>query len=367
MLNRLLTNNMTKTGAQNSHKFRNFYRLVSTITLSFCISTNSFAVSPSVTFFSDDVSDSFSQNWVAQNPNTISWLNYQIGKSPSEQQIQNLNRILEEAQKSFLNHDIANSNLIFKKIIQESNKADWEDEQRKVIAYAWLRYIEQNRNQKDLKQKELKKLAEFAYDVSPAKELFSPRLIEEFEKAKSRIEFKKLTVKSFKDLEKFQVLKIDGKPIFIKDTVVIKVPSGIHRFSVYANNSLSTVQVLKTEQFLKSDLKYKKLVSGTCEQPEITNSEALKTSKSNFIILSETCALECSDLKCQNLAQTKKIDLKPDFSDSKNIVFKPEQASNKNSKKWWWIAGAVIVAGITTAVVLNQNKSTDPTPSHKSE
>ena len=173
------------------------------------------------------------------------------------------------AQDLYLSGEETQAIEAFRKITLLALSADWDEEDRRIILYSFLRQAQLEKN-KDKKQALLLSAVEFALFKINDKNysdyrLFPPPFMEQLEDIQSNSNDITINWKRF--FPDHEIVLINGKQISTEEPLVI--PKGSYRISVFSSSHSSWSKNINLADLFTMRLKFKALTKGFCEKAKI--------------------------------------------------------------------------------------------------
>ncbi len=254
-----------------------------------------------------------------------------------------LSLILKKAQFEFLKGSLIKSKKEFKNIIELRFKNDWNNEQQKIIHYAFLRLAQLERN-KQKRVKILKDALFFNNKIKPNNQLFPPSLINEYATTKAQLNVQIWPLPDNYNL--FDQVLINGNSIESASGFLKKEMSTI-RISFLSNKWSPQTFVTNTKNLKSLKLQKQPMVTGNCHNPTFHHTELINTSPLIF------------DKGCVGKTQTLMSSIEPNTKNLTNQSKTQSMSFYKN--KWFWIGLSVVAVGLT-AYQIDQNNRNGQTP-----
>lgn len=290
----------------------------------------------SVVIQSEDTTNFEYQKHLTEHPTQMSFVQYHSGLVNNQKD--KILGELKKAQFEFLEGTLEKSQRHFRNIVQLQHKANWDEQERKAIHFAFLRLAQLAKNQ--IKQKSLLLQAiSFDPDLKIDEDIFPPPLVTRFLTLSRGL--KKQVWPLPKGSEVFDKILVNGKKRR-GDSSFIELPKGPHRIQFLSNRYLPVHFVIKSQELEALKLPIKPLATGPCQSPHFDKS----LSHSNqFIYLKQQCTGQFNPFSEPNVAIRNLPSLKP----------KKEKAFYQS--KWFWIGFSVLASGIAISHYNNQNKN----------
>ncbi len=300
-------------------------------------------------------------------------------KTPRPIEIQSL---LKQAQIDFLSYEPERSKKNFRRITEYMHTFDWNEEERKIIFYSLFRLAQLEKN---LQKKELllKEALVFGMGLKIDLQIFPPPLVNSYLHLKKNTSFVSLDLKKL--FPWHEIVLINGKVYFHKQTVTL--PYGIYRVSTFSSSHEARTQILSLSHFALKALKTPPLVSGSCQKPVFNPKGGLFSSHSTGPVVTkseEVFPLESPNKDninpqgstlnqaqihilfpnfCvwnslqQKIAQVKKNVLPANIIGGEQLE-EPEKSSQWGTEEWFLLGAVLLVVGVTTVIVLEEDKKT---------
>lgn len=247
---------------------------------------------------------------------------------------------IQKAQELYLSGTIPSAKQAFQNITQMAHAADWEEEDRRIMLYAFLRRA-QLEEQPDIKRAFLLSAVQFSRkSITPEKAdytLFPPPLTEEFNTLlKNQVFFTVLWKEIFPEHE---IILINGKRVSVRTS--IEIPEGVYRITALSSSHTPWSQAISLSRLIARPVHTKTLTTGTCQTLKI----ASRWKRPSTQLLSPECPAPIkfvgTTFPYKNVTSSiKRNTLQPDFSE------KAAASQKQKIPKWFWIAGGVATASL---------------------
>ena len=258
-----------------------------------------------------------------------------------------LPRRIQTAQELYLSGTLKSAEEAFQKITRLAHSADWNEEDRRIIFYAFLRSA-QITGLPDIKKALLLSAVQFfRKPVTPRHadyNLFPPPLTEQFnELLKTRVFF---TVNWRKVFPEHEIILVNGERV--PSDKPSKIPSGVHRITALSSSHIPYSQAVRLSRLISRPPKTNLLTTGACRALKIAfgwEAKSVRLLKPECpaplkfvgpVILPEKPSSE-KQLLSQNTLSLTEISAVQKMENPKKISSVP---------KWVWIAGGTVVAGL---------------------
>ncbi len=250
-----------------------------------------------------------------------------------------LKELILKAQEYYLSGEIDLALEVFKEITSLGHSADWNEEQRRVIFYSFLR---RSQNEKDVDKKQALLLSAAQFIVFKITKdyldyhLFPPPLLEKLKQIQNQQSFLSLSLKTL--FPHHEIILINGKQIS-NDRKKIQIPESSYRITALSSSHTPWTKIVPISYLMTQSIKTSSLTSGYCKTLKMRNNLVKKTIK---IFYNKNCEKNNYLEKKKNQGElSDKI-----LNNNKYIKF------NFFKKKLpaWLIVGTVI---LTTGIVLS--------------
>lgn len=175
------------------------------------------------------------------------------------------------AQEFYLSGDIKKANQAFQNIHKFALAADWDQEDRRIILYAFLRQAQIEKN-KEKKQALLLSAIEFSLFKINAKEyadysLFPPPMQQQLQDLQKQKNI--LYVDWHKIFPQHQIILINGKRF--KKNIKIQVPQGFYRISAFSSSHEFWTKNKNLSKIFTKTIRSQALTQGFCKNIKITS------------------------------------------------------------------------------------------------
>ena len=250
-----------------------------------------------------------------------------------------INRI-QKAQELYLSGTIPSAKQAFQNIARMAHAADWEEEDRRIILYAFLRSA-QLEEQPDIKRAFLLSAVQFSRkSITPGQAdhtLFPPPLTEEFNALlKNQVSFTVLWKEIFPEHE---IILVNGERVSVRTS--IKIPEGVYRITALSSSHTPWSQTISLSRLISRPVRTKTLTTGTCQTLKI----ASRWKKPSIQLLSPECPTPIKFVGTtlpykDTTPSMERNTLQTDFSE------KAVASQKQKIPKWLWIAGGVATASL---------------------
>ena len=267
----------------------------------------------------------------------ISYSQNQLQQKRAQAKFFQLKNQLLKAQEFYLSGEGIKAIEAFQKITQLAFKADWDEEDRRIILYSFLR-MAQNEKDPEKRKALLLSAGDFAsFPINsrnyPDHNLFPPPLIEELNLLQEKTNNFSLDWEAtFPDHE---IILINGRQMQ-KDKKT-NLPQALYRVTALSSSHQPWSQSLNLSELITQTIKTQSLTKGSCENLQIRNEEQI-----NLQIL------PFSDCPPSVILRFKKNQA----SIQESVQIKKAKFSNIPP---WLIVGAGVVT-LSIIISLNQNK-----------
>ena len=203
----------------------------------------------------------------------ISYAQYLLIQKRNQAKSLQLKNKLLSAQELYLSGEGERAVKAFQQISRQALLADWDEEDRRIILYSFLR---QAQSAEDAEKRKALLLSASDFSLTKINELnyrdyhlFPPPLMDELEHIQSQSNTLLVDWKAiFPDHE---IILINGKPL--QNNEKIKIPQAFYRISVFSSSHRPWSQRLNLSELLTQKIKTQSLTRGTCGNPYISSDE----------------------------------------------------------------------------------------------
>ncbi len=294
-----------------------------------------------------------------QNSDATFFSNYYLSKHPKSNNVDQLLKGFENAQKYFFVKSFSLARQYYEKVVAMADIDEWNLTQREVIYLSYLRLSELDSAQS---AEWIKKAVVFSSELDHKKFSLSKNTQDKAKAVKNQIQKEHLIWDTTPFRDDFSTLLINGQTISTRKNKFIKIPSGQFRVTFLSD-------IYKPQTFIASSQQIPLItpiripfVSGNCEAPMVNNEGELPPDLK--VIYPEYCIRTFTDNKWDTIENKTTLSVpNPPPSQIDITTPSPSQGTPQfYKKKWFWIAlGAIATAGF----ISSQNKDTKK-PTHES-
>ena len=206
----------------------------------------------------------------------VSYAQYQLKLARKQAQAFQLKEKLMSAQEFYLSGEETKALKAFQNISQKALQADWAEEERRVLLYAFLRQA-----QMEAKTEKRTALLLSALEFSLFKinsldysdyDLFPPPLLKEIQLIQEKTN--SLLIDWNKIFPKHEILLINGQRM--EKGKKLKIPQGFYRISAFSSSHRPWSQKQRLSEMLTGKIETTSLTTGWCEKTKI-KPENIKT------------------------------------------------------------------------------------------
>ena len=173
------------------------------------------------------------------------------------------------AQKLYLSGEEKKAIEIFQEITKLSTLADWDEEDRRIILYSFLRRA-QSEEDSEKRKALLFSASDFVlFKITSSNysdyDLFPPPLMEELKLIQGKANF--LSVYWKKIFPDYEIILINGKQIQINQKTIL--PQAFYRISAFSSSHQAWSHNLNLSELLSQKIKTKNLTTGPCENLQV--------------------------------------------------------------------------------------------------
>lgn len=329
---------------------------------------------------SKDVKDIEFEAFTLNQTNGLSYIDYFLNETLSQEEELNILSYLKRAHNLFLNGEKQEALNAFEQITLFSLKHDWSLGARKIIHQSFLRMAQLSNTESDKKNWLLKAIY-FDDELLPDEKAFDPDFITLFNsllKSEQKNVFL-WDISSLKD--SIESIRINGRRFRLQNGLKIKLfGSAPFRITFLSNKYLPTTLTINTEELKNLNLSLESLSSGHCEQPNFNKKIELKHKYYLTSYYSRTCIVTHSDsynlkmnsqdfinenLKPDSVFKNKKQEFLDKRIDSELLS---KQISESKNNSFNWVLGSAVGAVIVGTIVyyISKNKTeTERRPTHE--
>ena len=186
----------------------------------------------------------------AQTESMKTFTEYQLEKIRISPRPVQLKSLLEKAQSKFLSHDPESAKPVYQSIIHQAHSFDWEEEERKIIFYSFLRLAQLERNVHKSKLL-LKEAMIFEQDLKLDFKLFPPPLVKAYQQIKKSSLLTSLDLKNIFPIH--EVVLINGR--MYQNTQKLSLPYGTYRITALSSSHNSWSEVISLSHLILKKFK----------------------------------------------------------------------------------------------------------------
>lgn len=249
-----------------------------------------------------------------------------------------LNSLIEKAQTEFLNGALLEAKSSFQNLIEKLPAGDWSEEQRKILAYSFLRLAQMSENSAEISRlsRQAAQLGEIKLDPN----LFPPPLWQQYQSKIKQRKTQSLPLDLW--FKNARYLLVDGLPIELTPDQQIISDEWPHYFTLVYDHAPPVSRELTWAELKLWRPEPLPFITGTCED-FVIRQEPLQN-QSTKIYFSTTCLKDFTKPM---------VTTEIDFKGLNNFDPKKEGLSEWWRKPWVWAMAGTLVAG---AVYLNNQK-----------
>ena len=174
-------------------------------------------------------------------------------------------RRIQTAQELYLSGTLKSAEGAFRKIARLAHSADWNEEDRRIIFYAFLRSAQITGSADIRKALLLSAVQFFRKPVTPRHadyNLFPPPLIRQFnELLKAQVFF---TVNWREVFPEHEIILVNGERV--PSNKPSKIPSGAHRVTALSSSHIPYSKVISLSRLISRQVNTKSLTTGVCRE-----------------------------------------------------------------------------------------------------
>ena len=270
-------------------------------------------------------------------------------------------RRIQTAQELYLSGTLKSAEEAFQKIARLAHSADWNEEDRRIMLYAFLRSA-QITGSPDIKKALLLSAVQFfRKPITPRHadyNLFPPPLTEQFnELLRTRVFF---TVNWKKVFPEHEIILVNGE--MIPSDKPSKIPSGVHRVTALSSSHIPYSQVIRLSRLISRPANTKPLTTGACRALRIASEWEAKTVR----LLKPECPPPLKFVGPMILPEKPPAEKRTVSQNTLSLVETstvqkmetPEKISSV--PKWVWIAGGTVVAGLVLHLSYTHGEKSSP-------
>lgn len=288
------------------------------------------------------------------------------------------------AQEFYLSGEEEKALQAFQSLSQMALEADWDEEERRIIIYAFLRQAQMERNPEKRKALLLSAIEFSLFKINsldyPDYYLFPPPLLKEIQSLQEKANY--LLVDWSKIFPNHEILLINGQRI--EKNKKTKIPQAFYRISVFSSSYQSWSKKQKLSEILTKKVKTKALTMGFCNKMKIkpknikenTKLMPLSTCNKKITFEIETKKNRKEKRTEKNFLQAASLAAKSNHAKSSSEILTPLDLSedlmtdiekselekqNKFSNVPPWIIAGVGIVAVALIFSLSQNKEVKKT------
>lgn len=299
--------------------------------------------------------------WLSQQEDTKSLA--QLSTEKNYRVRKQLENEFENAQSKFISATWSDAILRFKKISEMAFTQDWDNSGRQIIFYSLLRLAQLESSEQKYW---LQKASQFAPDLSPDPDVFSPQLQKEFELTLRKEKEQSRRWNPYLQLKSIDSVYVNGRHINDSSIILLR---GKQRITISSHSHMPIHLVTTAEELQRLNINWNDASTGDCdhitihkEMNELRGVEKIKVFVNDSCVLEETANGEwqkvidnkfvASKVKQNSLVAFSQTSLQPN-------------AAPFWKKGWFWttIIGVAVGAVIYTDY---QSKNKTIRPTHES-
>ena len=268
---------------------------------------------------------------------------------------------IQKAQEFYLSGTLPSAKEAFQSIARLAHKADWNEEDRRVIFYAFLRNA-QLEDRADIKRAFLLSAIQFSQEPITSRHadytLFPPPLTEKFNALlESQVFF---TVNWKEIFPKHEIILINGKRV--PSDKSFKIPEGLYWITALSSSHAPWSKTINLSRLLSRTIHTKALTTGPCKDLKI----APPWEEKSVRLLSPECPVPLKFAVPAVKPEEETASVSPEL----NLLEKELSAQALSSQKtkvpkkistipkWIWVAGGI--ATISFVIYLSSSQTTQP-------
>ena len=281
---------------------------------------------------------------------------YQLSQRRKAAQTFKLIHRIQKAQELYLSETISLAKKSFQDITQMAHAADWNEEDRRIILYAFLRSA-QLEDQPDIKKAFLLSASRFFRKQITAKKadynLFPPPLTEKFNSFLKNPIFLKMNWREI--FPEHEIILVNGETVSIHKP--LQIPEGTYRITALSSSHAPWSGALSLSQLISRPVHTKALTTGACQSLKI----APQWENPSVQLLSPECPAPLK-FAGEAAAISKEKDALSAEGGAPQMDFPEKTNLSKKRKipKWLWIAGGVAAGSLL--IYLQDFQSTQKPP-----
>lgn len=266
---------------------------------------------------------------------------------------------IQKAQEFYLSGTIPSAKEAFQNITRLAHKADWDEEDRRIIFYAFLRNA-QLEDQPDIKRAFLlSAIPLFQIPITPQHAdytLFPPPLTEKFNALlKSQVFF---TVNWKEVFPKHEIILINGKRA--PPDKPLKIPEGLYRITALSSSNTPWSKTVNLSRLLSRTIHTKALTIGACKNLKI----APQWEEKSVRLLSPECPTPLKFAGPTVKPEKGKGPAAPELNSLEKELSAQTRLSQKTKipkkisdiPKWVWVVSGAVA--VSLVIYLNDSQST---------
>ena len=295
----------------------------------------------------------FTSHLASLDSTHLSYGEYLLKLKREETKTFQIKDLILKAQEFYLSGEVESALEIFKEITSLNHLADWNEEQRRVIFYSFLRRAQ---NEKNANKKQSLLLSAGQFMISkittdyPDYHLFPPPLLKELEQIQNQLGFLSIPLKAI--FPNHEIILINGKQISLKEKI-FKITESSYRVTVLSSSHTPWTKVVSISYLMNQSVKTKPLTLGYCKTLKIKNQWMKKDTQ---IFYNKNCEND----KYLEIKENQKY--KKGFDNvSNNNKYEKFNFLKNNLPTWLVVGTAILTTGIVLSFVIDGKDDSDPT------
>ena len=262
---------------------------------------------------------------------------------------------MEKAQRDFLSLDADKAKVHFLNIIDQAYKFDWNQEERDIIFYSFLR-LTQLENEPSKRNLFLNDAFVFGMDMEVDDQIFPPPIVDEYNRIKHSAPVIELKLKNIFPFH--EIILVNGKRIDASQS--FSLAYGHYRITALSSSHARWTSVLSLSKLLLENIKTQNLSDGECRNAKLSDSVKVPENHPLQVLFPNFCLWFSNMSNIKNQYSFSKIEKNQNIPSSKTT----DSSEKKNGKKWiWWVGGGVAftaLAGLTAILLRGKSKNKPP-------
>jgi hypothetical protein len=285
------------------------------------------------------------QAFLKAESNFIDYSQFRVKFPVAREMSQSLIEKLERSQSLYLGGEIEQAITAFTETVALLHQADWVDAEREALFFSLLKLYQLTQN-----ESWLERAIDYAPDLTPAKENFSPQFQNDFQAIKRKLIAKNLKFTPENNWRDFETVLFDGRQFQVSPNLEIDMTPGEHRLTLISNVYKPVSRIISRNEIFDFKPQRIPFSEESCEEFKQLRTTFLPHSKS-AVFFNMSCV---KSLNGESYLQTvvPQYPVPPTLPTYNLSATAPRV---EKSKTWLWIAAGVVISAGVYALLANQN------------